>query len=152
MVWFELRKLREFRNTTAAQVYKVTAIVSGPGGDKMQSNCQRGPTAMAGRRSHGRWSWSCWNLDKPQLESHPPKHALFYENSEFSWLWEQAEIYQMKVTLHICRYLLQGFLPFDPFFFPNRTCREQTGACDTFHCALWRPKATSSRRFTSCWQ
>lgn len=51
-------------------------------------------------------NWACWHLDKNQLEPHPPQDVLSCENAELSWLWEQAEIYQMKVTLCICRYLL----------------------------------------------
>lgn len=74
---------------------------SGPGGDEMQPILQRGPTATGGKGPMAGCSWACWNLDKNQLESHPPQDALSCENAELSWLWEQAEIYQMKVTLCI---------------------------------------------------
>lgn len=109
--------------TTAAQEFKVivslwawwTSGVAGLPERSYRYGCWKVPWWGLG------CSWACWNLDKPQLESHPPEDVLSGENAELSWLWEQAEVLQMKVTLCICRYLLQGFLPFDPFSFSNRT-------------------------------
>lgn len=53
---------------------------------------QQGPTATGGKGPMVGCSWICWNLDKNQLESHPPQDALSCENAELSWFWEQAEI------------------------------------------------------------